>query len=312
MRIATSLTDLPSSESSKLPVRGAPRFSSSRTEMIAGCHPRVPGGKDGAEVRAEPDAAVDGSRRFRLLQGDGADRVAAGVRSLTEKLRQVTMATQPKLNQPYRDEDERAADMSSLIQLDRRLYAWLDLALRSQDDWPSEVRDAIAQAPPAVEGDSPEAKLGRWASLFNEEIQICATSDTDSFTTCGSATANCAERSGSAPTCSRWLIRPSGRLTRDQLRARPAPADWLAAAASATVRYHSAKRCAPVLRTRKTPSESTQATTSTCSAAAVTCPSVGEHSGRAEHLVLEVEQGSLKLAGYVDEKLTAVQRQPHV
>ena len=55
--------------------------------VLAFLPPRSEDGKDGAEVRAEPDAAVDGSRRFRLLQGDGADRVAADVRSLTEKLR---------------------------------------------------------------------------------------------------------------------------------------------------------------------------------------------------------------------------------
>ena len=82
------------------------------------------------------------------------------------------MDTQALLDRPYRDEDERAEDLLELIQLDRRLYRWLDLARRSPDEWPSTVRDDLVRAPPNVEGDSPEAKLRHWADRFGDEIQI--------------------------------------------------------------------------------------------------------------------------------------------
>jgi hypothetical protein len=82
------------------------------------------------------------------------------------------VTTQPQLDLPYRDEDERAGDLFRLIELDRRLHEWLDLASRPPYEWPADALDTVIHAPPYLAGDSPEAKLRRWASLFNEEIQI--------------------------------------------------------------------------------------------------------------------------------------------
>jgi len=84
----------------------------------------------------------------------------------------MAMTIEPELDRPYLDEDDRAADFETLIQLDRRLYGWLELASRPAGPVRRELLDALAGAGSTGKLTLSEAELRHWASVFGEEIQI--------------------------------------------------------------------------------------------------------------------------------------------
>jgi hypothetical protein len=75
------------------------------------------------------------------------------------------------VNTPFSTDDERAEAIERLLVRDRELQWWLTIARASESELPSDIRDRLVRQPLQA-GDSPEFRLRRWASVFQEEIDM--------------------------------------------------------------------------------------------------------------------------------------------
>jgi hypothetical protein len=75
----------------------------------------------------------------------------------------------PELAQPFQDHSERTAARRRLSERDRTLQAVQALARRPASAWTSHERSAFPDSTNGVV-DPPNQRVGRWASLFAEEL----------------------------------------------------------------------------------------------------------------------------------------------
>jgi hypothetical protein len=79
------------------------------------------------------------------------------------------MVEPPDLHVPFGSDSERAAELARLLNLCSELERWLNLA--AGPIVLSEERRAVLVASLAP-GDTPESKLSRWATLFEDELRV--------------------------------------------------------------------------------------------------------------------------------------------
>jgi hypothetical protein len=75
----------------------------------------------------------------------------------------------PELAQPFHDQRERAAARHRLAERDRTLHAIEALSRRPASAWTSHQRGAFPSSTNGI-AEPPDQRLGRWASLFAEEL----------------------------------------------------------------------------------------------------------------------------------------------
>ena len=80
------------------------------------------------------------------------------------------MLEPPEIRQPFKNDAERQAGIVGLFELDEQLQQFIDAGRQLADTgvMPDDIRLKI-QRQPVLQGDTPEARLRRWANLFEDD-----------------------------------------------------------------------------------------------------------------------------------------------
>ncbi|MDQ1357947.1 MAG: hypothetical protein QOG44_2320 [Acidimicrobiaceae bacterium] len=80
------------------------------------------------------------------------------------------MLEPPDIAETFASDEQRAEAIVQLLSVDRRLQAWLPIHAQASAGLPQEVRSRLLRQPVEA-GDSPEARLGRWVTIFGDDIE---------------------------------------------------------------------------------------------------------------------------------------------